>query len=220
MLKRLFDFSVSLAGLMIVFPIIVVIGLWIKLDSRGPILYRGTRVGKDGKKFHMLKLRTMVANADRIGGSSTAGDDLRLTEAGKYLRRHNLDELPQLINVLNGEMSIVGPRPEVSMYVDMFTEEEKIILTVRPGMTDWASLWNIDEGATLAGSSDPERTYTEKVRPKKIQLQIAYVQNHSFWGDVRIILETLRAILSRRTTQDHEAYFEKLLRKALRSKKT
>jgi len=117
-------------------------------------------------------------------------------------------------------MSIVGPRPEVQMYVDMFTEEEKAILTVRPGMTDWASLWDIDEGATLAGSPDPEKTYAEKVRPKKIQLQMAYVQNHSFWGDVRIILETLRAILTRRTTQDPEAYFEKLLRKALRSKKT
>jgi len=220
MLKRLFDFSASLVGLIIVFPVMVLIGLWIKLDSKGPVFYRGTRVGRDGKKFHMLKFRTMVANADKIGGSSTAGDDPRLTKVGKYLRKYNLDELPQLINVLKGEMSIVGPRPEVQMYVDMFTEEEKAILTVRPGMTDWASLWDIDEGATLAGSPDPEKTYAEKVRPKKIQLQTAYVRNHSFWGDVRIILETLRAILSRRTTQDPEAYFEKLLRKALRSKKT
>jgi len=214
MLKRLFDFSASLAGLMIVFPIMVVIGLWIKLDSKGPILYRGTRVGKDGKKFHILKFRTMVANADKIGGSSTAGDDPRLTKAGKYLRKYNIDELPQLVNVLKGEMSIVGPRPEVQMYVDMFTEEEKTILTVRPGMTDWASLWDIDEGAILAGSPDPEKTYVEKVRPKKIRLQMAYVQNHSFWGDVRIILETLKAILGRETTQDPEARFKELLRKS------
>jgi len=219
-IKRLFDIAASLLALGVAGPLILVVALVIKVDSKGPILYRGTRVGKNGKKFHMLKFRTMVVNADKIGGSSTAGDDPRLTKAGKYLRKYNIDELPQLVNVLKGEMSIVGPRPEVQMYVDMFAEEEKTILTVRPGMTDWASLWNIDEGASLVGSSDPDKAYMEKIRPKKIQLQMAYVQNHSFWGDIRIILETLRAILGRRATQDPDALFEKLLRNALRSKHT
>ena len=137
----------------------------------------------------------MVLNAEKLGGPSTADDDPRITRVGKFVRKFKLDELPQLINVLKGEMSIVGPRPEVQMYVDMFTEEEKAILSVRPGITDWASIWNPDEGAILAGSSDPEKTYMEKIRPEKIRLQLKYVMERSFWNDLKIIAQTVVAII-------------------------
>ena len=139
----------------------------------------------------------MVADAEKIGGPSTADDDPRITKPGRLLRKYKLDELPQLINVLRGEMSLVGPRPEVQHYVDMFTEEEKAILNVRPGITDWASLWNPDEGAILAGSPDPEKAYMEKIRPQKLKLQLKYVRKHSFWIDLKIILLTLKSIIIR-----------------------
>ena len=139
----------------------------------------------------------MVVDAEKLGGPSTADDDPRITKIGRLIRKYKLDELPQLINVLKGEMSFVGPRPEVQHYVDMFTEEEKTILSVRPGITDWASLWNPDEGAILAGSSDPEQTYMEKIRPQKIKLQLEYVNERSFWIDLKIILMTLKAIVVR-----------------------
>jgi len=146
----------------------------------------------------MMKFRTMVANADRIGGSSTPDDDPRITRVGRWLRRYKLDELPQLVNVLKGEMSIVGPRPEVPEYVAMLTEDEREILSVRPGMTDWASIWNSDEGAALAGSDDPERTYLEKIRPEKIRLQREYIRRRSFWVDMRIIGRTFIELLTSR----------------------
>jgi lipopolysaccharide/colanic/teichoic acid biosynthesis glycosyltransferase len=137
----------------------------------------------------------MVVNAENIGGPSTADDDPRITGIGKFIRKYKLDELPQLINVLKGEMSVVGPRPEVPFYVNMFTEEEKAILSVRPGITDWASLWNPDEGAILAGSPDPEKAYMEKIRPEKIRLQLKYVRERSFWVDLKIIFQTFLTIL-------------------------
>jgi lipopolysaccharide/colanic/teichoic acid biosynthesis glycosyltransferase len=137
----------------------------------------------------------MVVNAETIGGPSTADDDRRITRVGKFIRKCKLDELPQLINVLRGEMSFVGPRPEVPHYVNMFKEEEKPILNVRPGITDWASLWDSDEGATLAGSPDPEKTYMEEIRPEKIRLQLKYVRERSFWVDLSIIFQTLLTIL-------------------------
>lgn len=139
----------------------------------------------------------MVVDAEKIGGPSTADDDPRITKPGRFLRKYKLDELPQLINVLRGEMSLVGPRPEVQHYVEMFTEEEKAILNVRPGITDWASLWNPDEGAILAGSPDPEKAYMEKIRPQKLKLQLKYVRKRSFWIDLRIILLTLKSIIIR-----------------------
>jgi len=195
--KRLFDIIVSSIGLLILSPLFLLIALFIKLDSPGPVFYRGIRVGRFGKPFRIFKFRTMVVDAEKLGGPSTADDDPRITRAGKFIRKYKLDELPQLINVLKGEMSIVGPRPEVQMYVDMFTEEEKAILNVRPGMTDWASLWDIDEGAILAGSPDPEKTYMEKIRPEKLRLQLEYVRNHSFRVDMKIILKTLKSIFWR-----------------------
>lgn len=195
MLKRLFDIIVSTLGLILVLPIIVLIAIAIKLDSPGPVLYKGVRIGKEGKPFRMHKFRSMVQNADKIGGPSTAGDDPRLTRMGKFMKKFQLDELPQLFNVLKGEMSLVGPRPEVPMYVGMMTPEEKqIILSVKPGMTDWASLWDFREGEILKGSSDPEKTYQEKIRPEKIRLQMKYVRERNFLVDLQIILQTLLKI--------------------------
>jgi lipopolysaccharide/colanic/teichoic acid biosynthesis glycosyltransferase len=139
----------------------------------------------------------MQPDAERLGVSSTANDDPRVTRIGTVLRRYKLDELPQLWNVLCGEMSLVGPRPEVQRFVDLYTEEEKAILTVRPGLTDWASLWNIDEGAVLEGSADPDRAYCELIRPKKIRLQLAYVRRAGFWTDLGILFQTIGAVLFR-----------------------
>jgi lipopolysaccharide/colanic/teichoic acid biosynthesis glycosyltransferase len=186
MIKRIFDFLVSLFGLIIFFPLFLIIAILIKLDSEGPVFYRGERIGKDGKPFRIFKFRTMVKNAEELGGPSTSADDPRLTKIGKFLRKY------QLINVLKGEMSLVGPRPEVKMYVDMLKPEEKEkILSVKPGMTDLASLWDFHEEEILKGSKDPEKTYMEKIRPKKIQLQLEYVKNRSFLLDLKIIFKTL-----------------------------
>ena len=193
--KRTSDLLLALAGLILLTPALVAIALWIKSDSPGLIFYRGIRVGQFGKLFRIFKFRTMVANADRIGGPSSAADDPRITRAGAFLRRYKLDELPQLINVIRDDMSLVGPRPEVPQYVEMFNEEEKVILSVAPGITDWASIWNPDEGAILAGCPDPEKTYLEVIRPRKIQLQLEYVRNHSFWTDLRILVQTAKVIL-------------------------
>jgi lipopolysaccharide/colanic/teichoic acid biosynthesis glycosyltransferase len=201
MIKRLFDLACSAIGLVILSPILGLIAVWIKLEDDGPILYRGTRVGRFGHPFQMLKFRTMVVNAEQLGGPSTADHDPRITRCGRWLRKYKLDEFPQLINVLRGEMSIVGPRPEVPFYVNQFTDEEKVILSVRPGITDYATLWNSDEGVVLAGSADPERAYAEKIRPEKIRLQLVYVRNRSFMVDLGIIAQTMLTILTRRRPQ-------------------
>lgn len=195
MLKSLFDITFSFLGLVVLFPLFILIGLLIKLDSEGPVFYRGVRVGRFGKPFKIYKFRTMVIDAESIGGTSTPDDDPRITRVGRFLRKYKFDELPQLINVLKGEMSIVGPRPEVKHYVDIYTEQEKAILSVRPGITDWASIWNPDEGAILAGSSDPEKAYMEKIRPEKIRLQLEYVKNNSFWIDLKIIFKTIKIVI-------------------------
>jgi lipopolysaccharide/colanic/teichoic acid biosynthesis glycosyltransferase len=191
------DIVLSVVFLLVSSPAFAVVAIAIRFSSAGPVFYRQLRVGRFGKAFRIFKFRTMIANAERIGGPSTADDDPRITKVGHFLRRYKLDELPQLFNVLKGDMSLVGPRPEVQRYVDMFTEEERRILSVRPGITDWASLWNSDEGAVLAGSLDPERTYIEKIRPEKIRLQLEYVRNQSFWTDIQIILQTMAAVVFR-----------------------
>jgi lipopolysaccharide/colanic/teichoic acid biosynthesis glycosyltransferase len=178
----------------VVTPVLILIALLIKREDGGPVFYRGLRAGMHGKPFRIYKFRTMVVNAEQLGGSSTADDDPRITKTGRFIRKNKLDEIPQLINVLKGEMSFVGPRPEVSHYVDMYTAEEKAILSIRPGITDWASIWNSDEGAILAGSPDPEKTYMEKIRPDKMRLQLKYVRDRSFWIDLKIIFQTLMAI--------------------------
>lgn len=192
MAKRLFDIIISFLGLILVLPVFLVLAVLIKLNSKGPVFYCGRRVGKNGKIFRIFKFRSMVEKAEELGGPSTPADDPRLTKIGKFLKKYQLDELPQLINVLKGEMSLVGPRPEVPQYIELLPEDQKkIILSIRPGMTDLASLWNFHEGELLKGSPDPEKVYLEKVRPKKIQLQLEYIQNRSFMLDLKIILGTI-----------------------------
>lgn len=197
MLKRAFDLIFSLLGLILISPLFLIIALLIKRESPGPVFFRGERIGRYGKPFRIFKFRSMVINAEKIGGPSTADDDPRLLKIGKFLKKYQLDELPQLINVLKGEMSLVGPRPEVKVYVDMMTEEERrIILSVMPGMTDLASLWNFHEGEILRGSPDPEKTYMERIRPKKLELQKEYAIKHNFLLDLKIIFNTILKIFS------------------------
>lgn len=198
MLKRLFDIFLSLCALIVFGPVILILALLIKLSDGGTAFYLGKRVGRFGKTFKIIKFRTMVVNADKIGGPSTAGDDPRITGIGKFIRRYKFDELPQLINVLKGDMSFVGPRPEVRMYTDLYTEEEKALLELRPGVTDWASIWNNDEAAILAGHADPEKAYLELIRPKKIRLQLKYYHERSFLTDIRIIWQTIKTLFSTR----------------------
>jgi lipopolysaccharide/colanic/teichoic acid biosynthesis glycosyltransferase len=197
--KRALDILCSATGLVLLSPLWLWIAWRIHREDGGAILYRGERVGLDGKPFHICKFRTMVVNADQIGGPSTAADDPRITRIGRRLRQHKLDELPQLLNVFLGDMSLVGPRPEVKYYTDMFTTEEKAILKVRPGITDWASIWNSDEGSILAGSADPEATYLELIRPTKVKLQLKYVREQSFFTDLRILWETMSVLVSSRS---------------------
>ncbi|HEX9722235.1 MAG TPA: sugar transferase [Candidatus Paceibacterota bacterium] len=191
MTKRLFDIIAVLVGLILTAPFFLFIAIAIKLDSPGPVLYSGVRVGKNGKQFRMHKFRSMVQNADQIGGPSTAGDDSRLTHAGKFLKKFQLDELPQLFNVLKGEMSLVGPRPEVPSEIDSLdTKTREMLLSVKPGITSLATLANPHEGEILKGSTDPHKTYVEKIKPEKIRLNLEYVRRKSFWLDMKIIIKT------------------------------
>ena len=192
MIKRLVDIMGSCFGLVFLSPLFLFAAIKIKLDDGGPVFYKGRRVGRGGKLFEMYKFRTMVIGADKLGGPSTAADDPRLTKIGLFLKKYQLDELSQLINVLKGEMSLVGPRPEVKMYADMMTAEEKnAILSVRPGMTDYASLWNFHESEILKGAKDPEIAYQKLIRPKKLALQMRYVKERSLWVDIKIIFLTI-----------------------------
>ena len=193
--KRAFDATISAAGLAILSPVLAAISIAIKLGSKGPVFYRGTRAGLGGKPFPMLKFRTMVTNAELIGGSSTPEDDPRITAIGKTLRRYKLDELPQLWNVLVGDMSFVGPRPQVQWAVDLYTPEERAILEVRPGITDHASLKFSNEAEILKGSKDPDKDYIEKIHPEKMRLSLEYVRTRSFSGDLSIIAQTLGTVL-------------------------
>lgn len=194
--KKLFDILFSLLWLIIVSPVLVLIAVLIKLDSPGPVFYRGIRVGRFGKPFKIFKFRTMVPDAEKLGALSTKADDSRLTRVGRFLKKYQLDELPQLINVLKGEMSVVGPRPQVSWAVELYNEEEKTLLNLRPGMTDWASLWNFHEGEILKGSKDADKDYLEKIHPEKMRLALEYARHHSFWIDIKIILKTILKIFS------------------------
>ena len=172
----------------------IVVSIFIKKEDGGPAFYKGLRVGKDGKPFEMLKFRTMVVNAEKFGASSTSADDARVTDVGRLLRKYKLDELPQLINVLKGEMSFVGPRPQVPWAVELYNEDQRKLLTVRPGITDYASIKFRNEGELLKGSKDPDRDYLEKIAPEKIRLGIDYIDNMSLVTDLRIILATVKAL--------------------------
>ena len=192
--KRVFDFTLAAFGLILLSPLLAAVALAIKLDSPGPVLYRGVRVGLNGRQFGMLKFRTMVVNAEAIGGSSTPEDDSRVTKVGRLLRNAKLDEVPQLINVLKGDMSFVGPRPQVKWAVDRYTPEERLVLTVRPGITDYASLRFANEGEILKGSTDPDRDYMEKIHPEKMRLSLEYVRSRSFSTDLVILGRTLGTV--------------------------
>lgn len=196
-LKRLVDVVFSLTGLVVLVPILLLIALLIKLDSRGPVFYRGVRVGRFGKPFRIYKFRTMVVNAEKLGTLTTAKDDPRIIRGGKFLRKYRFDELPQLINVLEGDMSLVGPRPEVEEYLELDSEEAKIILSMRPGMTDYASVrfLNLRE---IVGNENAEQKFLENVRPIKTQLRVEYVKNHSLGGDFKIIIQSLIGILKQK----------------------
>lgn len=189
-IKRCFDVTLALLALAVFFPVMLFAAWAVRRDSEGPTFYGGLRGGKGGKPFHMLKFRTMVANADKIGGPSTAGDDPRLTRSGKWLRKYKIDELPQLINVLQGEMSFVGPRPEVISEVEKYTPEERELLSVPPGITDWASIRFSNEGEILQGAADPHQAYLELIRPEKVRLGLEYVRQRSLLVDIRILFQT------------------------------
>jgi len=195
--KRLVDILLSSVALIILSPLFAIVAILIKLDSPGPVFYRGVRIGRYGRPFRIYKFRTMVANAEKIGGPSTAADDPRLTKIGrKFVKRFNLDELPQFINVLKGEMSIVGPRPEVPEVINLLPADERnILLSVRPGITDWATLWIRDEAERLEGSPEPHQKYLKEIWPTKRKLALKYVRNHSLWTDFKIMFKTLKVHL-------------------------
>lgn len=195
LIKRIFDFTLSLIGIVIISPILLVISILIKLDSKGPILFKQIRVGKNGKPFKIFKFRTMVVDAEKKGMQITVGRDSRITRSGHVLRKTKLDELPQLFNVLIGEMSFVGPRPEVPRYVEMYDENQKNILKVRPGITDLASIEYRNENDLLAKSLDPEATYINEIMPKKIELNIEYLKNMSVLYDIKLIIRTVVVVI-------------------------
>jgi len=193
-LKRWLDVVLAGLGGLTLAPVWLTIVVVMKLQDRGPVLYRGPRVGRNGQVFHMCKFRTMVIDADRLGGPSTPDDDPRITKSGIFLRRHKLDEIPQLLNVLRGEMSIVGPRPQVLSDVERYSDAERRLLDVRPGITDWASIRFRDEGVILAGHADPDLAYDELIRPEKIRLGLEYVDRLSLRTDIRILIATVKAL--------------------------
>jgi lipopolysaccharide/colanic/teichoic acid biosynthesis glycosyltransferase len=195
MAKRLFDVVAASMGFILCSPLLCIIAGLIKLDSPGSVFYRGVRTGRYGQPFRIFKFRTMVPNAERLGGGSTGKDDPRVTRLGRLLRRYKLDELPQLLNVLRGEMSLVGPRPELPQYTMLYTEEEQRILSVRPGITDYASMEFVHLGDIL-GNEAPDRVYEEHVRPIKNALRLRYVQEQTFRGDMAIIFRTLLKLVS------------------------
>ena len=197
-IKRMFDVVFSILGMVLLFPIFLPIAILIKSESNGPIFFRQSRVGLRGKIFQIHKLRTMYVNSENIG-RITIGNDRRITSFGKFLRRYKIDELPQLIDVLSGSMSIVGPRPEIEEYVDTYPKDiKKKILSVKPGITDYASITMIDESLLLANYSNPQEAYAKSVLPKKLELSTKYVENNNIFLDIKIILLTLQKIILKR----------------------
>lgn len=196
-MKRLFDIISSGCGLIVLSPIFIVIAIWVKLDSKGPVFYRQIRVGKDNKDFRLFKFRSMKIGADRQGLITVGGRDPRVTRSGYYIRKYKLDELPQLINVFIGDMSVVGPRPEVRKYVDLYTPGQMRVLSVRPGITDLASIRYRNENELLETVDDPETYYREVIMQDKLKINLEYVDNRSFWGDIKLIFATLYAIVAK-----------------------
>jgi lipopolysaccharide/colanic/teichoic acid biosynthesis glycosyltransferase len=196
MAKRALDLLISILGLLVLSPLLLLLALWIKLDSPGPVLYRGKRVGREGQPFLMYKFRTMVAGAERRGPAVTYRDDPRITSAGRFLRRTKLDELPQLLNVLRGEMSLVGPRPEDPKYVALYTPEQRLVLSVKPGITGPTQLEYRDEASMLQGEGVDEE-YVSRLMPEKLKLDLEYVRTRSLLLDLRILWRTVTTLLAR-----------------------
>ena len=192
---RFFDFILSLVGLVVLAPIFIVLAIWIKIDSKGPVFYKQVRVGQNSIDFGLFKFRSMVVDADKKGLITVGGRDPRITRSGYFIRKYKLDELPQLINVLVGDMSLVGPRPEVRKYVDLYTDEQQKVLSVKPGITDYASIEYVDENEILGKSSDPEKTYIEEIMPEKIKYNMKYISNKSLFEYFKIILLTVLKIV-------------------------
>jgi lipopolysaccharide/colanic/teichoic acid biosynthesis glycosyltransferase len=188
--KRIFDLVSSLLVLLIFLPFFLLIAIWILLDSRGGIFYKQIRVGRNGKEFGLLKFRSMAVGSDKQG-LITVGNDNRVTRSGRFIRKTKIDELPQLLNIIKGEMSVVGPRPEVPKYVALYTEEQKKVLSVRPGLTDFASLQYFDEQKILGESIDPEKAYVEEVMPAKLKLNLKYITEKNFGLDLKLIFKTI-----------------------------
>ncbi len=195
MAKRVFDFLFSLIGLAIIAPVILLIALLINLDSKGGVFYKQVRIGKGQNPFKLYKFRSMSTDADKKGLLTVGNNDSRITKVGYYLRKYKLDELPQLINVLIGDMSFVGPRPEVEKYVKLYNQEQLKVLNVKPGITDWASIKYVNENEILAKSNQPEKTYIEEIMPAKLKLNLEYANNNSILIDIKIILLTIKAII-------------------------
>ena len=193
--KRLFDILVSAIGLLVLWPAFLVIAALIKLEDGGPVFYRQERIGYKGRRFKMWKFRTMVVNAEKLGKSLTIGKDPRITRVGYWLRKYKLDELPQLLNVLSGEMSLVGPRPEVPQYVALYTPDQRRVLDLVPGITDPASIRFANEAELLAEATDPEKFYIDHVMPEKIRLNMEYAKRANLLSDVLVILQTLARIM-------------------------
>lgn len=193
--QRIFDLTVSVILLAATSPLFLAVMLLIRLDSAGPVFFLQERVGRHGRRFKIRKFRTMVADAERLGTQITVGEDPRITRIGRLLRRYRIDELPQLLNVLKGEMSIVGPRPEVPRYVDIYTPEQREILSYRPGLTSPATITFSDESSLLAGQSDPEHFYREQLIPAKISTDLDYSRRAGFISDVTVLLTTVRKLL-------------------------
>jgi lipopolysaccharide/colanic/teichoic acid biosynthesis glycosyltransferase len=199
MLKRVFDVFFALSALLILAPVLVAVAMWIKLDSRGPVLFTQERVGLRGRLFAIYKFRTMRVGAAEQGPQITVQADPRITRAGAFLRRYKLDELPQFVNVLVGDMSVVGPRPEVPRYIALYPREARdLILSVRPGITDLASIAYRDESALLGGTDDPDTLYVRDILPAKLEYCLQYIQKQSVWLDLIIVWRTARAIFEQR----------------------
>lgn len=192
---RIFDFLFSILGLIILSPLFIIVSIWIKLDSNGPVFYSQIRVGRNNKDFKLLKFRSMVTDADTKGLITVGGRDPRVTQSGYFIRKYKLDELPQLLNVLIGDMSLVGPRPEVRKYVDLYNETQRKVLSVKPGITDYASIEYIDENEILGKAENPEKVYIEQIMPEKIKYNMKYIQNRSVKEYFKIIFLTIVKIV-------------------------
>lgn len=196
-MKRAFDIIASALGLLALSPLFAAVALWIKCDSRGPVFYRQTRVGRGGRDFRLYKFRSMRPGADKAGLITVGGRDPRVTRSGYYIRKWKLDEFPQLINVLTGDMSLVGPRPEVRKYVDLYTPEQRRVLDVRPGITSLASIRYRNENDILGAAADPDRCYIEEVMPTKLAIDLEYVAKASLWTDIKLIFSTFKEIITK-----------------------